>query len=58
MLVGDTTWDCLAARRAGVPAIGLQSGGFADCELREAGAASVFADARELVERLAEMPLG
>lgn len=30
VMVGDSTWDCEAARRAGLPAIGLLTGGFSD----------------------------
>ena len=33
-MVGDTTWDCEAAERAGVPTIALLSGGFGKDELK------------------------
>src|SRR5205085_67656 len=33
-MVGDSTWDCEAARRAGVPTIALLTGGFSEQELR------------------------
>src|SRR3712207_4899293 len=42
VLVGDSTWDCLSAERAGVETIGVLTGGFSEKELREAGAAAVF----------------
>ena len=39
VMVGDSTWDCEAARRCGVPTIALLTGGFSEQELRAAGAA-------------------
>ena len=42
VMLGDSTWDCEAAGRAGVPTIGVLTGGFSEQELREAGAARVF----------------
>jgi HAD superfamily hydrolase (TIGR01509 family) len=57
VLVGDTVWDCKAAERAGVQTISVLSGGFAESELREAGAALVFESVDELLERLDETPL-
>jgi HAD superfamily hydrolase (TIGR01509 family) len=57
VLVGDTVWDCRAAERAGVQTIAVLSGGFAESELREAGAALVFESVEELLERLDETPL-
>jgi HAD superfamily hydrolase (TIGR01549 family) len=57
VMLGDSTWDCIAARRCGVPTVGLLTGGFSDTELREAGAGTVFDSIGELIERLAETPL-
>jgi HAD superfamily hydrolase (TIGR01509 family) len=57
VMVGDSTWDCEAARRCGVPTIALLTGGFSGQELREAGAACVFESIAELLERLDETPL-
>jgi len=56
VLVGDTPWDLRAAERAGVPAIGVLTGGFAREELD--GAAAVFEGLPELLERIGETPLG
>lgn len=53
VFVGDTVWDVQAAQRAGVPCIGLRSGGISTGELREAGAVAVFADPAELLESTA-----
>ena len=57
-MVGDTTWDCIAAAKAGVPTVGLLSGGFSEQELRDAGAVAVYPTPADLVERLTETPLG
>jgi len=58
VMVGDSTWDCEAARRCGVPTIALLTGGFSDQELRDAGAVSVFESIPALLESLADTPLG
>ena len=48
--IGDSVWDCRAAKEAGVPAIGVLTGGFSRQELLEAGAARTFTSLRELQE--------
>jgi HAD superfamily hydrolase (TIGR01509 family) len=58
VMVGDSTWDVIAAKRAGIETVAVLTGGFAVEELREAGAAIVFESVAELRERLAETPLG
>jgi HAD superfamily hydrolase (TIGR01549 family) len=57
VMVGDTTWDCEAAERAGLPTIAVLTGGFSEAELREAGAVAVFESTAELGDRLDETPL-
>jgi HAD superfamily hydrolase (TIGR01509 family) len=52
-VVGDTVWDVLSARRAGMVCVGLTSGGISEQELREAGAVEVYDDPADLVEHLA-----
>jgi HAD superfamily hydrolase (TIGR01549 family) len=54
VVIGDTAWDAVAAGNAGLPAIGLLSGGFGDAELRDAGCGAVYADAAELAGSLDE----
>jgi len=44
VMIGDTRWDAIAARRAGVRSVGVLSGGVGSGELREAGASLVFDD--------------
>jgi HAD superfamily hydrolase (TIGR01509 family) len=41
-MVGDTPWDVEAARRAGVEAVCVMTGGFSEQELSAAGAAGVY----------------
>ena len=41
VMIGDSVWDCEAAKRAGIPSIGLLTGGFCESELREAGARAI-----------------
>jgi HAD superfamily hydrolase (TIGR01549 family) len=54
MVVGDSVWDLLAARRAGALGIGLQSGGYGREELERAGAFRVYADPADMLSRLDE----
>ena len=56
-MVGDTVFDCHAAARAGVPTIGLLSGGVGEAELREAGAVACFESLGELRSKLDSTPL-
>ena len=50
VFVGDTVWDVHACQRAGVPCIGLRSGGISTAELLDAGAVAVFAGPADLLE--------
>jgi HAD superfamily hydrolase (TIGR01509 family) len=54
MVVGDSVWDMLAARRAGALGVGLQSGGYGREELERAGAYRVYADPAEMLARIDE----
>jgi phosphoglycolate phosphatase-like HAD superfamily hydrolase len=57
LMIGDTRWDCMAATRAGIPAVMLLTGGFGEAELREAGAVQVFTDIAELRTSLDRLPV-
>ncbi len=57
VLVGDSVWDVEAAKRAGMPAIVVRSGGFGDEELREAGAIAIYDTPGDLAKALADTPL-
>jgi HAD superfamily hydrolase (TIGR01509 family) len=50
VFIGDAVWDVRAAQKAGVPCIGLLSGGSSRDELTEAGAAAVFDGPADLLE--------
>ena len=58
VMVGDSTWDCQAAKKAGVDTIAVRTGGFGVDELQEAGASQVFDSMGELIDRLADTALG
>ena len=58
VLIGDSPWDCIAAKKAGVKTIAVRTGGFAREELEEAGAVAIFDSLEELLEHLDETPLG
>jgi HAD superfamily hydrolase (TIGR01509 family) len=57
VMVGDSVWDCEAARRAGLDTVAVLTGGFSEAELREAGALAVYSSIGELRESLDETPL-
>jgi HAD superfamily hydrolase (TIGR01509 family) len=57
VMVGDTPWDVKAALGAEVRTVAVMTGGFAEQELREAGAVAVFESVAELRARLDETPL-
>ena len=50
LAIGDTVWDVEAAANAGVPCVGLLSGGLCEADLRAAGAVAVFGTPRDLLE--------
>jgi len=58
VMLGDSTWDCIAAARCNVPTVGLLTGGFSEEELLEAGASCVYHSIGALIERLDDTPLG
>jgi len=57
-VVGDATWDLLAARRAGMLSVGVLSGGYGADELTAAGAFRVYRDAADLLAHLDELGIG
>jgi phosphoglycolate phosphatase len=54
-LVGDAVWDVESAARAGIPCVGLLTGGYSEAELRDAGAVAVHDTPRELAASIAEL---
>ena len=55
MVVGDSVWDLLAARRAGCLGVGLLSGGYGKEELEQVGAYRVYQDPADLLNHLDEV---
>lgn len=55
MVVGDSVWDMLAARRANFLGVGVLSGGYGQQELEQAGAYRVYADPEEMRRHLDEL---
>ena len=54
LVIGDSPWDVKAATRAGLRTLAVTSGGFTEADLLEAGAAAIFADPRDLLDRYEE----
>ena len=55
VIVGDSIWDMLAARRARGLGVGLLSGGYGQGELERAGAIRVYEDPADLLLHLDEI---
>lgn len=57
VFVGDTVWDVEAAARAGVPCVGVLTGGISEGELTDAGAVAVYRSVAAILEELDSSPL-
>jgi HAD superfamily hydrolase (TIGR01509 family) len=57
IVVGDSVWDVEAAIAARLPCIAVESGGFSEHELADAGAIAVYRDVADLLEHLRASPL-
>ena len=55
VVVGDSVWDLLAARRCRALGVGLLSGGYGQDELERAGAYRVYQDPADLLRHLDEV---
>ncbi len=55
VVVGDSVWDLLAARRARALGVGLLSGGYGEDELVRTGAYRVYQDPADLLRHLDEV---
>jgi HAD superfamily hydrolase (TIGR01509 family) len=55
IVVGDSVWDLLAARRARSLGVGVLSGGYGQDELERAGAYRVYQDPADLLRHLDEV---
>ena len=57
IVIGDTPYDAIAAKAAGIQSIGVLSGGFREEDLREAGCMAVYPGPAALFTCFANSPL-
>ena len=57
IVIGDTPYDAEAAGKAGLRMVGVLCGGFAEDDLRKAGAIAIYADPAALLDKLDTTPL-
>lgn len=50
VFIGDSVWDGVATGRAGIPFVGVLSGGIPEADLRRIGAVEVWPDVRALLD--------
>lgn len=55
LVIGDSIWDMLAAKRARALGVGLLSGGYGQQELEQAGAFRVYEDPADLLTHIDEV---
>ncbi|HSK73547.1 MAG TPA: HAD hydrolase-like protein, partial [Pyrinomonadaceae bacterium] len=58
VVVGDTPYDAIAAGKAGLQIIGVESGGWSREKLLEEGCAEVYKDVAEISENYEDSILG
>lgn len=57
IVIGDSPFDIQAAKKIGLTTIALLCGGFPEDELRATGAAAIFRDPADLLDRFERSPL-
>ena len=57
LAIGDSPWDAISAKRAGIRTVGVLCGGFPEADLRDAGCVAIYRDPADLLARYAESPL-
>jgi HAD superfamily hydrolase (TIGR01509 family) len=57
-VVGDTVWDVRSAEKAGLSCVTVTCGGISAGELRDAGAADVYVDPADLLDKFRKSALG
>jgi HAD superfamily hydrolase (TIGR01509 family) len=57
LAIGDSIWDVEGARAAGIGCVAVESGGFSQHELSEAGALHVYRDVEEILSQIHTSPL-
>lgn len=58
VVLGDAVWDAKASARAGLPCVGLETGGFSRPELEHEGVVAVYRDPADLLDQLDDSPIG
>lgn len=58
VIIGDTPYDAEAARKAGIPSIGMLCGGFTEEDLRKGGCVAVYPGPGALLACFGASPLG
>lgn len=58
LVVGDTPYDIQAASKCGIATVAVRSGGFADQDLRDAGALEIYDDVAAILADYDGSPLG
>jgi beta-phosphoglucomutase-like phosphatase (HAD superfamily) len=58
IVLGDSVWDVLAATACGVGCVAVTCGGISAAELTAAGALAVYRDPRDVLDHLADSPIG
>ena len=58
VVVGDTPYDVVAARKIGIRTIGVLSGGFPESSLRGEGAVEIYEDPADLLENYGRSLIG
>lgn len=57
LAVGDSVWDVMSARAAGIGCVAVEPGGYSEHELAEAGALHVYRDVGEILDQFHTSPL-
>jgi HAD superfamily hydrolase (TIGR01549 family) len=58
VVVGDTPYDVIAARKIGIRTIGVLAGGFPESSLRDEGAVEIYKDPADLLENYERSLIG
>lgn len=56
IMVGDATWDAIAATKLGIRSIAVRTGGIGDAELSDAGFSHIVDDAAAVLDLLDDLP--
>ncbi|HEV7440388.1 MAG TPA: HAD family hydrolase, partial [Methylobacterium sp.] len=57
LVVGDTPYDAEAARKAGLPTLGVLCGGFPEADLSAAGCIAIYRDPQDILDGYDASPL-